>query len=270
MIARTVWINGREAATVAVADRGLHYGDGLFETIAVVDGRARLLELHLERLAGGCTRLGLPAPAPAVETEIRAAAVGARAIVKVIITRGSGGRGYRPPSPCEPTRIVSQYGWPEGIEQRRVEGVRVRFCSTRLGRNRALAGIKHLNRLEQVLARAEWRDPDIDEGLMLDDLDRVVCGTQSNLFVVQGGEVRTPPLDECGVAGVMRRAVAGYLRGTGMRVVEQRLSVADVECADEAFLTSAVIGVWPVRELAGRAMPRGPVVRNLVDWVQGL
>jgi 4-amino-4-deoxychorismate lyase len=267
MMSQAVWINGREAATVDVADRGLHYGDGLFETIAVVDGRPRLLELHLARLTAGCARLGLPAPAATLEAEIRSAAVGAHAIVKVIVTRGPGGRGYRPPESLEPTRIVARHGWPEGIEEQALQGVRVRLCATRLGRNRALAGLKHLNRLEQVLARAEWRDPGIAEGLMLDDLDRVVCATQANLFVVRDGVVCTPVIDECGVAGTMRRAVVDHLQGTGVRVVEQPLMHVDLENVEEAFLTSAVIGVWPVRELPGRELAPGPVACALVDWV---
>lgn len=249
-------VDGLSGATLPVADRGLQYGDGVFETIAVLDGRPCLWERHLARLREGCDRLGLPAPDPGVlAAEAQSLAAGcARAVLKVIVTRGDGGRGYRPPSPAVSRRILALAPWPAYPDAWRTEGVRVRWCATRLGHQPRLAGIKHLNRLEQVLARAEWDDPEVPEGLMLDLDGHVVSGTQSNLVVLRRGTALTPPLDRCGIAGVVRALALETLRAAGIAVREARLTREEVNDADALFLTSALIGCWPVRELDGRAL----------------
>jgi 4-amino-4-deoxychorismate lyase len=255
-------VDGLSGSTLPVADRGLQYGDGLFETIAVLDGRPCLWDRHLARLREGCERLGLPAPDPDVlVAEAQSLAAGcARAVLKVIVTRGDGGRGYRPPIPAQPRRILQLGQWPAYPDAWRTEGVRVRWCATRLGHQPRLAGLKHLNRLEQVLARAEWDDAAVPEGLMLDLDGDVVSGTQSNLFVLRRGTVITPPLDRCGIAGVARAVALETLRTAGLAVRVARLARDEVSGADALFLTSALIGCWPVRELDGepfdpRALP---------------
>jgi 4-amino-4-deoxychorismate lyase len=136
--------------------------------------------------------------------------------------------------------------------------VRVRYCETRLGHQPLLAGLKHLNRLEQVLARAEWSDPDVAEGLMLDLDGRVVEGTQTNLFALLEGRLVTPPLNRCGVAGVVREVAIASAAAVGLEVVESVLLPEQVAAADGLFLTSSLAGIWPIRELAGRPMdPKG-------------
>ena len=246
-------IDGVPADRIPVADRGLQYGDGLFETIAVVDGTPCLFDRHLARLREGCVRLSIPPPP---EDELAAEALGLsrgvdRAVLKLILTRGEGGRGYRPPDPSRPRRILRLAPWPAYPDAWRSTGVRVRYCRTRLGHQPLLAGLKHLNRLEQVLARAEWNDLDIAEGLMLDLDGRVVEGTQTNLFVLQDGQLLTPALDRCGVAGVVRGLVLEAAWVLGFRVVEAALTPERLAAADALFLTSSLAGVWPVRELAG-------------------
>ncbi len=164
-------IDGVPAERIGVRDRGLQYGDSLFETIAVVDGRPRNWEAHMERLGSGARRLSLPLPPPGLLLEeLRRVSRGeGRCVVKLILTRGEGGRGYRPPQAAPGHRILLHAPWPDYPPGRFEEGIQVRLCTTRLGRNPALAGLKHLCRLEQVLARAEWSEPEIAEGLMLDE-----------------------------------------------------------------------------------------------------
>lgn len=263
-------MNGRDCDTVAVQDRGLQYGDGLFETLAIRRGRPRLLDLHMERLAAGCARLGMPMPDNAtLRREIDAVVEAPEQVVKVILTRGPAGRGYRAPQYADPTRIVAGFADPP---RGRVagEGVRVRMCRTRLGHSPSLAGLKHLGRLEQVLARSEWRDQDIGEGLMLDVAGNVVCGTQSNLFVLREGVLLTPVLDLAGVAGVMRRAVLRWAGERCMVAREATLRPPDLREAEEVFLTNALVGAWQVVELDGHRVARGNVAAEFNAWLDTL
>ena len=264
-----VLVNGR-AGQLDPLDRGLQYGDGLFETMAVRDGRARFVEWHLERLAEGARRLALPLPdQDRLLGQIAAAWPGGRGVVKLIWTRGPAGRGYRPQAAVEPTCIAAGFEWPAWPATAWSEGVCLRYCRMRLGRNPMLAGIKHLNRLEQVLARAEWDDERIAEGLMLDDRGQVISGTQSNLFAVMAGQIVTPALDQCGVAGVMRRALCGWAAEHASAVVERGLRPEELETATEMFVTNALIGAWPVRELAQRQVPAGPHAARFNSWLAG-
>lgn len=260
-----VLIDGVPGQGLDPLDRGLHYGDGLFETVTWRGGSPRLGEFHLERLARGCDRLGLPRPAErSLLAEMTEAAGAEAATVKVIVTRGSGPRGYRPPPAPGLRRIVFGFepvAAPAGPWH-------ARLCGMRLGRNPALAGLKHLNRLEQVLARAEWSDPGVHEGLMLDDLGRVVCGTQSNLFVAAAGRLLTPRVDECGVAGVMRRAVLAWARACGLDTVEAHLTVDDLRGADEVFVTSALIGARPLASIDGSPLAGGVLHQEFTSWLE--
>jgi 4-amino-4-deoxychorismate lyase len=139
----------------------------------------------------------------------------------------------------------------------------VRYCATRATENTALAGLKHLNRLDSVLAQLEWSDPAIAEGLLCDSQGSVVGGTMSNLFAVRDRTMLTPRIDRCGVSGIMRSVVIDAARNEGLEVVEQALSLADVAAADELFLTNSIIGVWPVRALDAKNYPVGAVTRRV-------
>jgi 4-amino-4-deoxychorismate lyase len=263
----SVLVNGEPGGRVDPLDRGLLYGDGLFETIAVVNGRPRFLDWHLERCARGAQRLGFPASDfDLLRAEIGSVAASPQAVVKLVLTRGAGARGYRPPQAPLPTRIVAAFEWPVRPPGWGA-GLRVGWCRTRLGRNPALAGLKHLNRLEQVLARAEWDDGAMDEGLQRDDRGHVIAATQANLFVKIGGLWVTPRLDQCGVAGVMRRAFCQWSAERGQHVAERDLSVADLETAQALLLTSSLIGARPVRELAGRPLAVDPVAAEFGAWL---
>ncbi|RMF99261.1 MAG: aminodeoxychorismate lyase [Gammaproteobacteria bacterium] len=258
-------INGRPGDSIPVTDRGFGYADGLFETIAVRGGQPRLLHRHLARLRAGCERLGIIAPLAVLAAEIERLARGrARAILRVAITRGSGPRGYRPPADGSALRAVTLY--PAGDAPRAYwrDGVRVIRCRTPAATSPAIAGLKTLGRLEQVLARAEWDDPAIAEGLMR-NADGWIGGTRSNLFLVRQGRLYTPRLVSAGVAGVMRGLVIEQARRLGRPAAEVAVDDAQLESADELFLTNSQFGIWPVRQLGGRTLSSGPLTRALMQ-----
>ena len=265
MISR-VYIDGvavePEHATWPVADRAIHYGDGVFETMYAQHGEVRFLSTHLDRLTRGCERIGLPPPARAdLDREISAAARETpRAVMKLIVSRGSAHRGYRPPPQPAVRRLLTMHAAPDPAAGAPID---VRWCVTPLARNPLLAGIKHLNRLEQVLAQAEWSDPAIAEGLMRDTEGEVVCGTQSNVFAVIAGTLFTPDLRFAGVAGVMRRQVLDAARTQRIAVVEAPMHPDELERASEVFVTNAVSGIRPVARLGDRCWPVGPVTTQL-------
>jgi 4-amino-4-deoxychorismate lyase len=264
MIGRRL-VNGVETSAVSVDDRGLQYGDGLFETMAAVDGRVRNLERHLDRLAEGCRRLGMPAPDRAqIELECEKALEGLGAgAVKLMVTRGPGPRSYRPPLEPSITRIiVSSAPKPRNDPD---DGIVVRLCDTPLGLNPVLAGLKHLNRLEQVMACSEWNDPAVAEGLMSSVDGRLISATAANVFIVQGGRLRTPDIRDCGVAGVMRGVVLAAAGELSIPADVADLRTEDLAAADEVFLTNAITGVRPVGEVLGvrRYPATGPVTRAL-------
>jgi 4-amino-4-deoxychorismate lyase len=264
-----VLIDGEPRDSVDANDRGLHYGDGLFETVAVRDAEPLLWAEHLQRLDEGCRRLGMAAPDPVTLGREAARAIGdrPRGVLKIILTRGTGGRGYRPAANAVCTRIFALYPEPDHEPGNWRQGVQVRLCRTRLGLNPSLAGMKHLNRLEQVLARAEWSDESVAEGLMLDPAGNLVEGTMSNLFLVVGGGLLTPALEHAGVAGVMRRKVLEIADELGIPREIGQVSLERLDQADALFLTNSLIGIWPVRRLEQRPLAIEPIPTRLRELV---
>lgn len=257
-------INGQDSTTLSAQDRGLLYGDGLFETIAIRNGAPLRWERHLQRLMLGCERLGIPCPDVTTLTleSLDLCKGHDRAVLKLIVTRGVGGRGYRAPAQLQPTRILARHPWPDYPDHAR-DGVRVRLCDMRLAQQPALAGIKHLNRLEQVLARAEWNDEDIAEGLLFDREDHVIEATMSNLFLVCGGQLITPDLSDCGVAGIMRTMILEIAADIGVMCNVRPVARAELFDAAELLLCNSLIGLWPVRQLDTHRLVPGPVTRRL-------
>lgn len=249
-----VFIGDGRVHGVPADDRGLAYGDGLFETMRAHRGEVPWWDAHWARLAEGARRLGLPLPdAARVREEARLLLheAGGDAVLKLLVTRGSGGRGYAPPPRALPTWVLSHHPLPTA----ETDGVRLHWCETRLALQPALAGLKHCNRLEQVLARRECEAVDADEGLVRDTDGHVVSATSANLFALRGGEWHTPPVDRCGVAGVCR---AQLLPAVGAR--EARLSVREVETADALFLCNAVRGILAVARIGARAFDPHPAI----------
>ncbi len=259
-----VLVNGVATDSVAVRDRGFQYGDGLFETIAVRDGAPMLWEAHLARLHAGAARLGFSAPDAALlqqEAE-RLCRGAARGVLKIVVTRGIGMRGYRTDPIVAPTRVLGLSDWPAYPAAYADAGVDVCLCRTRLASQPALAGVKHLNRLEQVLARAEW-DDEYAEGLMQDESGNIVEGTMTNVFLVVAGELLTPALDRCGVEGVMRAQVLAHGARLGIRCRAVAVTTEQLERADGIFLTNSLIGLWPVRRIHHRSYAIGDITRKI-------
>lgn len=258
------WVDGQPAELLSVKDRGLAYGDGLFETIAVTAGQASLLDRHLARLAEGCARLHMPLDMALLRAELlvfsRQLGDG---VAKLIVTRGDGLRGYAPPLPAQPRRILQGGAKPSYPLLNAEQGVRLFPCATRLAEQPMLAGLKHLNRLEQVMARGEWQDAEHTEGLMLDATGRVIEAVYSNLFIAKGGVLVTADLSRCGVAGVMRAELLAQAQALGIECQVRDLSYAELLAADEVFLCNSLYGIWPVRALQAHDWPVGPLTRKL-------
>lgn len=254
-----VYAGEHAAQALPLLDRGYAYGDGLFETLRAHRGTLPWWDAHWRRLSRGAARLRLPLPRPEfVRAEAERLLDGADAVLKLVVSRGAGGRGYAPPAEPVPTWLLSRHELPPPAP---AAGLRLRWCETRLATPSALAGLKHCNRLEQVLARAEWTDPGIDEGLMRDGDGAVVCATAANLFVLREGLWWTPSVERCGVAGVCRERLLAIL---GDRAAETAtLSQDALESADAVFLCNAVRGILPVARLGERVWPSHSAVAGL-------
>ncbi len=247
-------IDGAPSDLLPVSDRGFAYGDGVFRTIRIDRGQPWLWSDHMAKLASDCTRLGLPLSQTVLadlRDEVESLVAEESGVLRLVVTRGSGPRGDRPPVPAQPRRVMTFHpgaGAPAGPLARSV-----RLCRVRLPEQRELAGIKHLNRLPQVLARTEWSGSAPAEGLLLDHEGSVICGTMSNVFVRIDECVLTPRMDRCGVAGVVRSRLLGgelpAIQASSLTVEEARVTLDDLERADELWLTNAVIGLWSVAAL---------------------
>ncbi|HZF15192.1 MAG TPA: aminodeoxychorismate lyase [Steroidobacteraceae bacterium] len=259
----SLWINGSPAPDRMAGDRGLNYGDGLFETMRVERGAVRHLDRHIDRLTGGCRRLGIDGIDTTILCDeiIECAGLQAIGTLKLIVTRGVGPRGYRPIVEGAPTRILTASN-ARPADDSGANGVQVRYCRTPATENTVLAGLKHLGRLDSVLARGEWSDAAIAEGLMRDSRGFIVGGTMTNLFAVRAGRLLTPRIERAGVRGVMRSVIMDAARSTGIVIEETQLLASDLAGAEELFLTNALVGIWPVRELDGRSYELGPVTRH--------
>lgn len=241
------WVDGVESDVLDIADRGLAYGDGLFETFRVINERPLWWDRHLARLQRGAQVLGIELPNPTrLHIEALNCCEGAAdGVLKLILTRGSSGRGYRP-GDGSPTRILSLH--PSPTRQDSITAIR---CEARLATQPLLAGLKHLNRLEQVLAARECQQANVDEGLLFDGDGRLVSAVAGNVFLLRDGEWLTPTIDRCGVAGICREWLLENLASCR----ETALSDDDVKAAEAVFVCNSVRGILPVSELDGRALP---------------
>jgi len=235
----------------------------VFRTIAVRGGRILNRAWHFRRLQADCALLRLAGPDErVVAAEIAQVAPG-NATVKVIVTRGAAGRGYAIPADAIPTRVVAAFPAPEREIARERDGVQVRRCDLVLAEQPRLAGAKTLNRLENVMARSEWSDPAIAEGLLGDARGCAIEGTASNLFIVAGGIVSTPDLSRCGVVGAQRERVRELAAAAGFECRVRDIPWDELLAADEVFLTNSLIGAWPVASLGERRWAPGPVARRV-------
>ena len=267
-----ILVNGVETDRISANDRGFQYGDGLFETIEIQNGVPVFLEQHLKRLNADCIRLNIPVPNTNLLNEeiYRVCRSAKRAVIKIIVTRGVGGRGYRIPDSVTPTRVISLHPYPDYPDTHAKTGINARFCATRLGLNPLLAGIKHLNRLENVMARSEWNDLSIQEGIMLDINNHVIEGTMSNLFYVKDKTTYTASLQFSGVAGVLRGIIKQLLVEHNYAIVECSFDKDSLLAADEVFVCNSIIGIWPLKQIEKVSFAVGSLTRQLQDWLSQL
>jgi 4-amino-4-deoxychorismate lyase len=266
------WVDGASTDTVPADDRGLQYGDGLFETLLVRAGRPRFLEAHLARLASGCSRLGIPF---SEESPLRAdiAAACARApqlaVLKIIVTRGSATRrGYAPDAEV-PRRVVSLYETASLSPELR-DGVDLVYAVGSVAEHPGLAGIKHLSRLESVWALGDARTAGAFDALLRTASGHVVSGAMTNVFAVRSGQVITPPVDRAGVAGILRQVVLRECATLGIPASQQLLSARELETAEEAFVTNARIGVVPIRRVGEHGYRMFSLAQRLATHIEAL
>lgn len=250
-------INGSFSHTITPLDRGFAYGDGIFRTMQLHGGLLLHWPLHYQKLVKDCATIGIVCPSaellmsdlqqlitPESVTENKSE------VLKIIITRGEGARGYMPPGVVMPTRVLIKSAMPEYAVHYMTEGVGLHICATRLAMQTQLAGVKHLNRLENVLARMEWRDEHFFDGLMLDQQGDVIECTMSNVFARFGTNLITPDLTQCGVAGVTRQRILGLGQVLGLAIHVEHLPLQKLLHADEIIICNSLFGAFQVREIA--------------------
>jgi len=244
-----IFINGSEQSNLDVADRGLQYGDGIFETIAYKNGQLQLWDEHMQRMQDSAERLSLAITDESYWLdEIKKFNLSGDAVIKLTLTRGISGRGYAYANNDATSRITAVYNWPDYAENNS-EGITACLCETPISVNSVLAGIKHLNRLDNVLARNEWSDAHIAEGFMLDHNQHVIEGTMSNVFCVLDDEIYTPSLQSSGVAGVMRQHIMKLAEISTIPVNVIDISEQNFLHMDSIFITNSLIGIWPITKI---------------------
>jgi 4-amino-4-deoxychorismate lyase len=260
-------VNGKQCDLISIRDRGLLYGDGVFRTLRVSGALVPQWPLHYQKLQHDCTVLGIACPEFSLLTAELAGLIQTHpgGVVKLIVTRGPGVRGYAPPFDPRPTHIWDIAALPDYPADWESHGIRARLCKMRLGNQPRLAGIKHLNRLENVLAAAESNAADIAEGLLMDEDENVIGGTRSNLFLVSRGKLVTPDLSRCGVAGVQRDRVIAWAARHDIALQVRDVGLDEVLHADELFLVNSVIGIWPIRELEQQCWSAFPFAARIRD-----
>ncbi len=265
-------VNGSPCNEININDRGLQYGDGLFETIAVEKSSLLCWDEHLNRLQLGCKRLKISIPDKKILEDETSSLIKSvdRGVIKIIITRGQGGRGYALPSNVEPSRIISLYPWPEYPNENYSSGINVRICDYRYVQNSALAGIKHLNRLEQVLARSEWTDNSITEGFVMDQEGNVIEGTMSNFFCFINGTLCTPDLSACGVDGIIRDKIIELAPDLkiDIEIEIKKISLETLNNADEVFVCNSIMGVCPVKMIDKKIFSVSAKTQQIIKALQ--
>lgn len=257
-------VNGRKDNGLTPFDRGFAYGDGVFRTLPIHNGHPHCWERHYRRLQSDCNGLEIVCPSEDVlRSDIAKLVDTDDGVIKIIITRGESERGYAVPPLAQPTRVVIKGALPIYPENRFTEGVAIHLCQIRLSHQPRLAGIKHLNRLENVLARMEWVEPSIAEGLLMDMEGNVVECTMSNLFIRQGDRLVTPDLSRCGVAGVTRERIIEFASHLNYSIQVRNFSLPELLDADEVVICNSLYGAWQVRQLDSHTWALGTLASRL-------
>ena len=265
-----ILVNGVPNEQIQATDRGLTYGDGVFRTLQIRAGQPFCWQRQFAKLQADCQALKIECPAFATLSQELAqiGAVEPDCVAKIIVTRGIGLRGYAPNSGAAPTRIVMSAPLPDYPGSYLVEGVELHLCDLRLSLQPRLAGIKHLNRLENVLARMEWNDPAVVEGLLLDTAGNVIEGSMSNLFMLKGSTLFTPDLSYAGVAGVTRDRIMALAPVLGLDLAVGNYALDFLLQADELVLCNSIMGALQVKICRDKCWKPGwlaPKLRNLLS-----
>jgi 4-amino-4-deoxychorismate lyase len=270
-----IWLNGNPAGALPLPDRGLDFGDGLFETLLLHAGEALYPDFHLRRLQRGLHALSFPDCVAAVEGQLHAVVAQIatrgwrRTALRLTITRGSGPRGYAPPIDAKPRTIMIANELGPGYGGLPVAAT-LSLANVRWPTQPALAGLKHLNRLEQVLAARQCRADAVDEVVMLDQDENVISVAAGNLFVVTDGHLLTPSISHCGIAGTRRELVIQrWAPAIGLQVAEQAISLAQVETAQEVFYSNSLVGLRPVKSFGAARWESHPICDALYRQYEG-
>lgn len=263
-------INGVQGNSININDRGLMYGDGVFRTMHVESGQVQYWPRHYSKLQHDCAALNLDCPAETIlANELgQLTQLHADGVAKIIITRGASTRGYTPPQTPITTRILSIVAAPDYPKTHATEGILAHICRLKLAHQPRLAGVKHLNRLENVLAAAELIDLNVQEGMLFDMAGYLIEATRSNVFLVRNGALFTPDLSNCGVAGVQRDRVIEWASQHGVQCHISSYSLEDLLTSDEIFLVNSVIGLWPIREMPGFRCEHHPISLRIQHWLK--
>ena len=268
-------INGKISNSIDIRDRALHYGDGVFETIAVKDKLLEFWKEHYQRLNKGCKILKIKCPSePFLKKEINKfikktihIRYGSRKVLKIIISRGIGGRGYNPPRNSKPTRILGVYDWPNYPDINFTKGIRMDVCKTRISAQPFLSQIKHLNRLDQIIARSEWQSKTIAESIMLDLNGNVIEGTMSNIFGVKKNIFYTPNIKFAGVEGIMRGVILKLLKKNKEKYAIKEITLKEFLKFEEVFVCNSIFGIWPVIKISKKKFLFGKKTKEIINFL---
>lgn len=245
-------------------DRGFQYGDGLFETIVYEEGRLQFWDEHISRMQKGADQLGIAFPGDEnyLQDIKKTTTINpdTKSVIKLLLTRGQGRRGYPPPRSAHSTRAVIRSDHPVYPPELAINGINVCLCKHPVSSNPVLAGIKHLNRLDNVLASSEWGD-EFHEGFMFDINGYLIEGTMSNIFCIKNETLLTPGLDHCGVNGIIRDQILSIAKQKEIACQIKNITIDELFLMDEVFITNSIIGLWPVRCVGETRYPTDNITR---------
>lgn len=259
-------VNGSFNSTISALDRGLAYGDGVFRTLKVANGIPVHWPLHYQKLVEDCSAIGIVCPSADlfISDFTQLFSLDEPTFVaKIIITRGEGERGYKPSSIVSPLRVMIKSNLPDYLPSYFAEGVHLQVCETRLGHQAKLAGVKHLNRLENILARMEWSAPEVVDGIMLDIEDNVIECTAANIFARFGDVLVTPSLDLCGVAGITRMQILSRVNTLNLKAKIEKLDLKKLLSADEIVISNSLYSAWQVRSIEDKTWAKQALAEKI-------
>ena len=262
-------INGKQTNKISIEDRAVQYGDGVFETIAVKEKLLEFWKEHYQRLNNGCKILKIKCPSKTfLKKEINKFIKKTKKnkfVLKIIISRGIGGRGYNPPRNSKPTRILGIYDWPNYLETNFTKGIMMDICKIRISAQPFLSKIKHINRLEQIIARSEWQNKSISESIMLDLNDNVIEGTMSNIFGVKKNIFYTPNIKFAGIEGIMRGVILKLLKKNKKKYIIKKITLKELLKFEEIFVCNSIFGIWSVIKISKKKFSFGEKTKEIIN-----